>query len=554
MTAITDSWHRARLAIALLALDPAGLGGAVIRMRAGPARTALLTGLDALPLPLRRIHPGIADEQLFGGIDIAATLSSAQVIENKGLLSTPSAIFLTMAERCPAALAGKLALEMDKHHSHCLIALDEGASEDETCPPALADRLAFHISFEDRMPPDEAPVPAGTKAADPADVTVPDDQTEALTALAHQLGIDSLRAPQLALRAARAHAALHVRDTTTQADIEVAAALVLAPRAIHLPLAEEDTSDDAPDTPDSPSEDEQNTDTTVLPDADMLIDAMKAALPADLLAGLVPAGTARSAAGAGAGVKRKSNRRGRPLPSQPGRLDGTNRIDLVATLRAAAPWQPLRTRQQPDKPGLHIRPSDIRVKRYQERSDRLLVFAVDASGSAAVSRLGEAKGAIEILLAQAYATRDHVALIAFRGDAAEVLLPPTKSLVQTKKRLAALPGGGGTPLASGLQQGYLMAAAGRAKGLTPTLIVITDGRANIALDGTANRTRAAADAMTCAGAIRAASVPGLIIDMSNRPQPTLRDLSAALGGAYIALPRADARKLSDAVNASLAEA
>ena len=99
---------------------------------------------------------------------------------------------------------------------------------------------------------------------------------------------------------------------------------------------------------------------------------------------------------------------------------------------------------------LELRADDIRLKQAQERSDRLLIFTVDASGSSALARLAEAKGAVELLLAQAYARRDHVALVAFRGAGAEVLLPPTRSLVQTKRRLAGLPGGGGTPLASGL--------------------------------------------------------------------------------------------------------
>ena len=98
--------------------------------------------------------------------------------------------------------------------------------------------------------------------------------------------------------------------------------------------------------------------------------------------------------------------------TQARQIDNSN---PVATLRAAAPWQPLRRQAVPGKEGLHIRPADIRLKRYQDQSDRLLIFTVDASGSAAVSRLNEAKGAVELLLAQAYAARDHVALIAFRG-------------------------------------------------------------------------------------------------------------------------------------------
>ena len=96
--------------------------------------------------------------------------------------------------------------------------------------------------------------------------------------------------------------------------------------------------------------------------------------------------------------------------------------------------------------------SDVRVRQYEERSDRAIIFVVDASGSAALARLAEAERRHRsFLLGEAYARRDHVALVAFRGDGADVLLPPTRSLVQTKRRLEQLPGGGGTPLASGLK-------------------------------------------------------------------------------------------------------
>jgi magnesium chelatase subunit D len=283
----------------------------------------------------------------------------------------------------------------------------------------------------------------------------------------------------------------------------------------------------------------------------MLVAAVRALLPPDLLAGLVPAGTGRIQTGGGAGQKRKGNRRGRPLPSRPGRLDGRARIDLVATLRAAAPWQPLRKESAPHGAGLRIRPSDIRLKRFQEQSDRLLIFTVDASGSAAMARLNEAKGAVELLLGQAYAARDHVALIAFRGTQADLLLPPTRSLVQTKRRLASLPGGGGTPLAAGLQQAALLAEQSRAKGLTPTVVILTDGRANIALDGSADRTAAQKDAEKMATVLCSGNIAALVIDMSNRPQEPLRALSRHLRASYIALPRADAERLTGAVSAAL---
>jgi magnesium chelatase subunit D len=226
-------------------------------------------------------------------------------------------------------------------------------------------------------------------------------------------------------------------------------------------------------------------------------------------------------------------------------------VDLIATLRAAIPWQTLRKQDAPHRTGPIIRHSDLRRKRYVDMSDRLLIFAVDASGSAAMARMGEAKGAIELLLAEAYARRDHVALISFRGDTAEVLLEPTRSLVQTKRRLADLPGGGATPLAAGLRAANDMALQARRKGLTPTVILLTDGRANMALDGTPNRQQAGADAQTVARAMRVSNVDAIVIDTGRRPEHALAEISNILGGTYIALPRADARSLSDAVSSTL---
>ena len=123
---------------------------------------------------------------------------------------------------------------------------------------------------------------------------------------------------------------------------------------------------------------------------------------------------------------------------------GGRRLSVIDTLRAAAPWQKLRGASG----RVVIRRDDLRVRRYQTRAEVLTIFAVDASGSAAVARLAEAKGAVELLLAEAYVKRAYVALVAFRGTTAELLLPPTRSLVRAKRGLAGLPGGGGTPLAA----------------------------------------------------------------------------------------------------------
>lgn len=554
MNEAKDIWRRAQTALACLALDPGGLGGLVIRARPGPARDALLKAIEQLPRPLKRIHPTITDDQLFGGVDIAATLSAGGVVRSSGILSECHTLVLGMAERVETGLAARLAQHLDGEAPSTLVLLDEGAEPDETVPGALAERLAFNIDLTDVSMHDVATVVLETDA-DISAVKVTNEATVALTTLAARFGIHSLRAPQLALRCARAHAGINGRKEITSVDIQAAAELVFPHRATLLPQEEDEQRETQPK--DTPERDDQNADAQQSQDVasgDMLVNAVAALLPRNLLESLKSNGANRVASGAGAGEKHKGNRRGRPLPPRQGRSDGRARIDLIATLRAAAPWQSLRRRSRPDAPGLLIRPSDIRLRRFEEKSDRLLIFTVDASGSSAVSRLNEAKGAVELLLAEAYARRDHVALVAFRGTSAELLLPPTRSLVQTKRRLAALPGGGGTPLAAGLKQAAELAAASKTKGLTPTVVVMTDGRANIALDGSSDRPRAAADSQTLASTLRSHRIPGLMIDTGNRPQPQLRELADLLDAPYLPLPRADAKRVSEAVSDALGAA
>ncbi len=548
-------WARARLALSLLAVDPAGLGGLWLRARSGPVRNRLSEVLPALPLPLRRLHPAIGDDQLFGGVDLTATLATGRAVETQGLLGTPAALILPMAERAPAGLAARLALALDSQSGHCLIALDEGAEPDEALAATLTDRLAFHLDLTELgvsdAPPTrlDAAVLETARAALPGLKAAPDALAD-LTRLAHRLDIDSLRAPLFALRAAKANAALLGRNRVESDDLIAAVELVLVPRATVLPEAEDPAPPEPPTDDRTESEGEVQPEDLRLPD-ELLLDAVKAVLPADMLAQMAAGRAAKAAKGAGHGAKQKSNRRGRPMPPRAGRLDGTARIDLIATLRAAAPWQAVRKRAAPHRDGLQIRPADIRIKRYEEKSDRLLIFVVDASGSAALNRLNEAKGAVELLLAEAYARRDHVALVAFRGTEAELLLPPTRSLVQTKRRLAGLPGGGATPLAAGLKAAFDLGDTARKRGMTPTAILLTDGRANIALDGRADRKAAAEDAAALARALCDRGMPGLVIDMGARPERALADLARLLDAPYIPLPRADAGRLASAVSAAL---
>ncbi len=543
---------RANRALAALCVDPAGLVGMVIRARPGPVRQAYDDALAALPLPLRRIHPGLDDARLFGGLNVAASLAAGRMVRDPGLSETPSALVLPMAERTPPGLTARLSQLLDAPSGHTLILLDEGADPDEAAPPALADRLAFHLDLSglraaEAQPRIPAPADLDHARAALGRIVLPPEAIAALTVAAARFGIDSLRAPLLALRCARALAALDRDTEITDDHLREAAELVYASRATHLPEDPTDTPEDDRPEPQEDRSGEAGESGDTAPPEDMLIEAVTACLPAGLLSAQDKTRTRHAAGGSGAGQRRKGNRRGRPLPSSPGRPDGRARIDVIATLRAAAPWQILRRKTRPDAPRLILYPSDIRLRRFEDRSDRLVIFAVDASGSAAMARMAEAKGAVEILLAEAYARRDQVAVLAFRREGADLLLPPTRSLVQAKRRLHALPGGGGTPLAAGLRAAVEIALHARRGGLSPTLALLTDGRANIALDGSPGRAAAQADAQATAALWRGLSLPALVIDTANRPGPDSATLAGWLGARHLALPRADARRIGAAI-------
>ncbi|GFE64601.1 magnesium chelatase subunit D [Litoreibacter roseus] len=557
MTERAAEWETATAALTLLAIDPAGLGGIWLRAKADAPRDRLIAavGPAMAPRPLARLHPNVSDDQLFGGLDLTQTLDLGRTVLTSGLLGRePSVLMLSMAERCPAPLAARLGQSLDGGQGHSLLALDE-SDDDEMLPPALQDRLAFHLDLNGLSHRNTSEIILDHDSIEIARIAyakleISADLVAQAVETAFLFGVVSTRAVLFAIRAARALAALQRNASVTEAHLAQAMALVIAPRAIRVP----DLSDaPAPQESASPEgQPENQTTQTGIPE-DIVLQAVAAALPKNVLQDLkTGAAKATTTGSSGAGAKKRSNRRGKPKPSIRGRLGGAARLDLIATLRRAAPWQKIRAGAPyaPDRT-IHIRAEDLCLKRFEEKSDRLLIFAVDASGSAALARMAEAKGAVELLLAEAYARRDQVALIAFRGTDAELLLPPTRSLVQTKRRLSALPGGGGTPLATGLEAAFLLALSTKSKGMTPTIALLTDGRANIALDGSANRGEAQRDASKIARLIREKQTPALVIDTGTRPQAALKDLAHDLGAPYLPLPRANAHGVSQAIEAVL---
>ncbi len=583
----------AALVVSLFAVDPAGMGGVCLRSPVQPARDQWLQFLrESLPpgTPVRKLPFNIPDGRLLGGLDLVATLKANRPIAERGVLADAhgGVVILTMAERLTAQTAGRLNAVIDAGEILMpregvtisnparvgVVALDEGIGPDEAVPVSLLDRFAFLVDLggftmrTELIPEYEVEDVVAARALLPR-VQIDDDTLQALCATAISLGAGSPRVSLLATRVACAAAALDGRTQVSEADAVLAGRLVLAPRATIAPQPRDSAeppppSDQAePEKPPEPpppenSESEQpdqplEIDAQTL--ADMVLTATEAAIPAGLLARLRSAATERAArptAAGRTGAFRSAGARGRPSGISAGAPKGSARLNVIETLRAAAPWQGLRGRAGSGDARVRVSPEDFRVTRYKQRAQTLTIFAVDASGSSALNRLAEAKGAVELLLADCYVRRDQVAVIGFRGKTAEVLLPPTRSLVRAKRSLAGLPGGGGTPLATAIDSAAALADLSRRRGETPTIVMLTDGRANVARDGSPGRERAHANALQAARGLGALGVASLFVDTSPRPSDLAKAIAAGMRAEYIALPFANARSLSAMVRASTA--
>ncbi len=596
-----SAWDQAVRAASIFAVDPTGIGGVSLRAFAGPVRDrwlAILHELVPAGTPMRRVPNHIGDSRLLGGLDLPATLAAGKPIAQRGILaeSDNGIVILAMAERMGAGAAARIAMALDTGEvsteregvvlrDRCrlgAVMLDEGIDENEGPPSALLDRMAFHldlsaVSFENAsqlaMFSREQIAAARVSLAD---VQIDKSVVTALCTAALSLGIDSLRASLLAVRVARVAAALDGRRTVSDEDAALAAGLVFSSRATMLPPAPApDESDEEEPMPadeneannDSSHEENQNEETNNdqslidQPLEDLVLEAAKSSIPTNLLAMLGAGSQRRRSKSSGrTGALHQSATRGRPIGARRAVPRGGARLNVLETLRAAAPWQRIRRAEAGDERAsagamaprrIHVRQEDFHVTRFKEHAETTIIFVVDASGSAALHRLAEAKGAVELLLADCYVRRDRVAVIAFRGREAEVLLPPTRSLVRAKRSLAGMPGGGGTPLAAAIDAATKLAEGALRRGETPTVVFMTDGRANIARDGSPGRTRADAESAAAARIMRAARVQSLLIDTSPQPQELGKNIAAEMGARYVPLPYADASVLSTMVRNSI---
>ena len=421
-------------------------------------------------------------------------------------------------------------------------------------------------------------------------VKISHEQLLALSEAALRFGVMGNRADLFAARAALASAALEGRYAVDDSDLKTAVQLVLLPRATRMP--EPEPEEPEPPEPEPPQnnedeEEENNQDEEQSPEdqdeekppeppqpqepdlEDLVLAALQADLPGDILS-LVQ--TRQQRAKAGSRGETYNWRRGRHVQSVPTNQLGQGRIAIIDTLRSAAPFQNMRRAEAARKNSkvnpkakVLVRAEDLRIKRYKDKAGVLFIFVVDASGSMALNRMREAKGAVTQLLQQAYVHRDKVALVSFRGREAEILLPPSQSVELAKRSLDVLPTGGGTPLASALMTAWQMSESAKRQGINKTMVVlITDGRGNVLLEESEDtqglskderKNKAAQEVEQLAALLASEGLSTVVLDTQNSflSKGEAATLARKLGGHYVYLPRADARAIAANVNSAAEE-
>ena len=357
-------------------------------------------------------------------------------------------------------------------------------------------------------------------------ISMSDALLEFISQLCCEFGVASLRADIVMQKAARALAALAGRQEVTLQDIHHAAQLVLPHRRRKQPFeqagldqqrlddmvnSEQRRQQQKEDDSSSPESATDRDDEQALqgedgpppdggsPEESDAAESTFSALRRETVKHLVAEGQEGNAA-EGRRSAVQGARRGQYVRAVPN--ENPSDIAVDATLRHA----------MLKGPGpLKVSRSDLHEKVKVGKTGNLILLVVDASGSVGARKRMEAvKGTVLRLLEDAYQRRDEVAVIAFRGTDAEVLLPPTRQVEMAQQALDSLPTGGRTPLPHALKKAAeLLSRSQPGKELAPMLVIMSDGKANV---GFQDGSDAWQQTLAMAEELSSLAVPTLVLD------------------------------------------
>ncbi len=419
--------------------------------------------------------------------------------------------------------------------------------------------------------------------------TISREQVEYLVKEATRGRVQGHRAELFAVRAAKALAALDGRSKVNADDLKEAVRLVIIPRSELSDMEEQpppedeqppppppppednmdDDQDQDEDEDENENEEEEEDDVPDIPE-EFVFDAEGVVMDDEVM----QFAKATNRSGGRTGRSKNvifSQDRGRYIkPVLP--KGNTIRLAVDATLRAAAPYQAARRNRDPNevKKKVYVEKGDMRAKKLARKSGALIIFLVDASGSMALNRMNASKGAALSILEDSYKSRDEVCIIPFRGDEAEVLLPPSRSISMARNRLDTMPCGGGSPLAHGLsvaaRTGINVMSSGDVSRVT--VVCLTDGRANVPLGKSMqdpeflspdapkmNNEDLQSEVYDMAKLMTSNGMSLLVIDTENKfvSSGMAEEMAQKCGGKYYYLPNGTDQEIAAATASAMAE-
>ncbi len=530
-------------------------------------------------------------DSLIGGVDIAKSLLEGRMTKKIGILEgeNKKILILRDAEKISNEISSCLCNALDftntyqsklKRGECALVTINQALIEDDDksssiITNSLNDRLGiiltFPISsskincdFDFKLPSDFEINKARERLAH---VNLNDESIKIISTTSLLLGLQSMRPVIIAGKVARIIAAYEQRFEPNENDLKLAIRLVIIPRATQFPNPnnqdeksknDSDTQNDELEENDDQMIDENlDRDTNITNnnvDDEKYVDSIASNIPESLLKEILSTGIDFSIRGRKGGGKKGFQTQnkvgnGKLYGVTKGQPNLGNRLNILETIKAAIPHQTARKNKKfrRHKVLINIESEDFRIYKRKSRQLSTTIFLVDASGSSAANRLGEAKGAVELLLAQCYIRRDKVAVITFRNKSSDLVLPPTRSLVKVKKTLAGLPGGGGTPLSAALDDCKNLIDLLLKDNQTPVAVVLSDGGANICRDGKGGRVQAHADALDSAKQIKTLGTKCIFIDTGVISSDKAISIASSMGAKYFALPRANSYKIIDKI-------